>query len=134
MSTAAVVQSGKYALATGADAVGRLNVLHGIYSPVGRQVLVEAGLREGMKVADFGCGTGAMSRTLASMVGPSGTVIGIDLNAPQLEQARKLCARDGLTNTEFIAADASQTGLPRTPSIWCTAVSCCSTFVCRSRI
>ena len=70
MSTAAVVQSGKYALATGADAVGRLNVLHGIYSPVGRQVLVEAGLREGMKVADFGCGTGAMSRTLASMVGP----------------------------------------------------------------
>lgn len=40
-------QSGQYALATGADAVGRLDVLHRIYSPAGREALLEAGLTEG---------------------------------------------------------------------------------------
>jgi SAM-dependent methyltransferase len=104
---------GKYPLATGADAVGRLNVLHRIYSPAGREVLLEAGLTAGMKVADFGCGPGTMTRMLASLVGPSGSVTGIDLHPAQLEQARQLCATDGLANTTFVAADASQTWLSR---------------------
>ena len=87
--------SGQYVLATGANAVGRLDVLHQIYSPMGRQTLLEAGLAEGMTVADFGCGTGTMTRALASMVGPSGSVTGIDMHAAQLEQAREACAREG---------------------------------------
>jgi SAM-dependent methyltransferase len=106
-------QSGKYALATGADAVGRLIVLHRIYSPAGREALLGAGLTEGMKVADFGCGPGAMSRMLARMVGASGSVTGVDLHAPQLEQARRLCAIDGLANTTFVSADACATGLDK---------------------
>jgi SAM-dependent methyltransferase len=110
--TSALAGSGKYPLATGADAVGRLNVLHGIYSPAGREVLLEAGLTEGMKVADFGCGPGTMTRMLASLVGPLGSVTGIDLHGAQLEQARQLCATDGLTNTTFVPVDACATGLP----------------------
>jgi len=106
-------QSGKYALATGADAVGRLIVLHKIYSPVGRKTLLGAGLMAGMKVADFGCGTGTMSRMLASLVGPSGSVTGIDLHAAQLDLARQLSAMDDLANTTFVAADACATGLPQ---------------------
>ncbi len=43
-------RSGRYALATGADAVGRLSLLHRIYAPVGREVLIEAGISEGMRV------------------------------------------------------------------------------------
>jgi SAM-dependent methyltransferase len=65
-----------------------------------------------MKVADFGCGTGTMTRAVASMVGPSGSVTGIDVNSAQLEQARNLCAREGLTNVRFIEADACSTTLP----------------------
>ena len=109
----ALVQSGKYPLATGADAVGRLNVLHRIYSPAGREALLEAGLTAGMRVADFGCGPGTMTRMLASLVGPSGSVTGIDMHAAQLEQARQLCAIEGLANTKFVTADACVTGLPR---------------------
>lgn len=108
----ALGRSGKYALATGADAVGRINVLHRIYSPAGREALLEAGLTEGMTVADFGCGPGTMTRMLASLVGPSGSVTGIDLHAAQLEQARHFCAKDGLANTTFVTADACVTGLP----------------------
>jgi len=108
-----LAQPGKYALGTGADAVGRLNVLHRIYSRAGRETLLEAGLKDGMRVADFGCGPGVMTRMLASEVGSSGSVTGIDLHEAQLEQARQLCAMDGLANTEFVAADACVTGLPR---------------------
>jgi len=106
-------QSGQYSLATGSEAVRRLNLLHQIYSPAGREALLQAGLNQGMRVADFGCGPGTMTRLLASLVGPSGTVTGIDLHAAQIEQARQLCAFDGLTNTKFVAADACKTGLPR---------------------
>jgi len=112
MSSNTLTQSAQYVLATGEDAVGRLNVLHGIYSPMGRQALLEAGLIEGMRVADFGCGTGTMTRMLASMVGPSGSVTGVDVHAPQLDQAAELCAMEDLTNTNFHNADACNTGLP----------------------
>jgi SAM-dependent methyltransferase len=113
MSANALSLPGQYALATGAAAVGRLDVLHRVYSPMGRQVLLEAGLTEGMTVADFGCGTGTMTRTLASMVGPSGDVTGIDVHGAQLDQARELCVREALYNTRFVNADACRTGLPR---------------------
>src|SRR5215472_7619015 len=75
----------EYALATGSDAVGRLMLLHKIYSPAGRRVLLEAGLRPGMRIADFGCGVGAVTRMLAEMTGPDGRVTGIDLYGAQLE-------------------------------------------------
>jgi ubiquinone/menaquinone biosynthesis C-methylase UbiE len=54
-----------------------------------------------------------MSRMLASLVGPSGSVMGIDLHAAQVEEARRLSAVDGLRNTGFVTADACMTGLPR---------------------
>jgi hypothetical protein len=47
---------GPYALATGEAAAYRLRILHGLYGPGTRRVLLEAGLRKGMRVADFGCG------------------------------------------------------------------------------
>jgi SAM-dependent methyltransferase len=100
-----------YALATGQAAVRRLQVLHNIYAPAGRRALVKAGLAAGMKVADFGCGVGVASRMLAGMVGPSGSVTGIDINGQQLEQARELCK--GLANTSFVEASACETGLRR---------------------
>lgn len=113
MSSSTAVDFGRYALATGAAAVGRLDVLHRIYSPVAREALAYAGLKEGMKVADFGCGSGAMTRTLAAMVGASGSVVGIDASGDQVAQASALCQRDGVTNAHFLKADATATGLPR---------------------
>jgi ubiquinone/menaquinone biosynthesis C-methylase UbiE len=102
-----------YVLATGADAVRRLHVLHNIYSPTGRRFLLQAGLKEGMHVADFGCGVGATTRMLAEMVGPSGTVTGIDIDKAQLEQAAAWCRTGELENVSFVKAGAYSTGLPR---------------------
>src|SRR5262245_53488419 len=102
MPSNAFALSNEYPLAKGADAVGRLRLLHRICSPAGREALLDAGLTKGMTVADFGCGPGMMSRMLASLVGPSGSVTGLDLHPEQLEQAGKLCALDGLDNATFV--------------------------------
>ena len=104
---------GEYSLATGEAAVRRLTALHRTYSPAGRRVLLRAGLKPGMSVADFGCGVGATTCMLAEMVGPTGHVTGIDLNASQLEQGRILCKAQGRTNAVFVEASATATGLPR---------------------
>jgi SAM-dependent methyltransferase len=102
-----------YALATGSAAVRRLSALHAVYSPVARGVLVEAGLKAGMKVGDFGCGVGMMTRMLAEMVGPSGFVTGLDFSAAQVKEAREISAANGIHNVSFMEADACETGLPR---------------------
>lgn len=52
-----------------------------------------------------------MTRMLASLVGPSGSVTGIDLHSAQIEQAAQLSAIDGLANSTFVTADACMTGL-----------------------
>jgi SAM-dependent methyltransferase len=113
MSSMTCADYSPYVLATGEQAVRRLHILHDIYSPAGRRVLLKAGLTKGMRVVDFGCGVGVVTRMLAEMVGPSGTVTGIDVNGAQLEQASELCASSGLMNTRFIEADACSTRLPR---------------------
>jgi len=111
MSPNAPPQAARYALATGARAAGRLDVLHRVYASGSLQALLEAGLAYGMAVADFGCGTGNVTRLLATRVGSAGRVTGIDLHPDQLRQARELCA--GLTNVCFLAADACHTELDR---------------------
>jgi SAM-dependent methyltransferase len=113
MSIQSPVQPNPYALAWGPGAVRRLHVLHDIYAPAGRRVLLQAGLRSGMKVADFGCGVGVVTGMLGEMVGPTGSVTGVDINGKQLAEAAAWCKSRGLRNTSFVEADASRTGLPR---------------------
>lgn len=102
-----------YALATGSAAVRRLHALHEVCSPFARNVLAVAGLKAGMHVADFGCGVGMTTRMLAEMVGPSGSVTGVDFSTAQVEQAREISARAGIENVSFFQANACETGLPR---------------------
>jgi SAM-dependent methyltransferase len=101
---------GAYALATGAAGAYRLGLLHGLYGPGTRQVLLEAGLRPGMRAADFGCGAGLVTALLADLVGAEGHVVGIDASAAQLAQARALLHADG-SHVSLVEASATATGL-----------------------
>jgi SAM-dependent methyltransferase len=103
--------TGPYVLATGETAAYRLGILHGLYGAGTRRVLLEAGLRPGMDVADLGCGVGMVTALLAELVGPDGHVVGIDASAAQLAQARTQLPA-GNTNTGFVEASATDTGLP----------------------
>lgn len=103
---------GEYVLATGAAAARRLQILHSIYGPGARRLLLEAGIRSGMRVADLGCGVGMVTQLLAELVGPKGEVVGVDFSPAQIKQARGLLPTN-LTNVTFVEASATDTGLAR---------------------
>jgi SAM-dependent methyltransferase len=70
------------------------------------------GLKPGQRVLDVGCGSGNMACWIADQVGPSGSVLGIDNSAGQIEVAREQARSRGLANVEFQTADAYSPRLP----------------------
>lgn len=70
-----------------------------------QQFLAADLIRVDDQVLDVGCGTGHSSRDVARLA-PSGSVLGVDLSSRMLALARERSAADGLTNTEFVQADA----------------------------
>lgn len=103
---------GDYVLATGNAAANRLRILHNVYGPGARELLLRAGIQRGMSVVDLGCGVGMTTQLLAELVGPTGEVVGVDYSAAQVEQARALLP-PGLSNVRFVEASATDTGLHR---------------------
>jgi len=66
----------------------------------------------GSRVLDVCCGSGGSALPAAEMVGPYGSVLGIDLAARLLELARAKAAAAGLRNTEFRVGDILDLQLP----------------------
>jgi SAM-dependent methyltransferase len=63
--------------------------------------------KTGEIILDIGCGGGGTCLDLASYVGPSGQVIGVDISRPQLELARRRAETAGLASqVSFVLADA----------------------------
>jgi ubiquinone/menaquinone biosynthesis C-methylase UbiE len=65
------------------------------------------GLSHGDTVVDVGCGTGANAPYLRERVGPSGTVVGVDVTGPMLARARRLVDRRGWENVHFLQGDGA---------------------------
>ena len=72
------------------------------------QVLTLAGLGEGMRVMDVGCGAGDVSLLAAQFVGPTGFVLGVDRSAEAVQVAERRAAAAGLTNVRFQVADLNE--------------------------
>ena len=102
---------GDYVLATGDAAAHRLRLLHQVYGPSGRDLLMRAGIRPGMRVADLGCGVGMVTQLLAELVGPDGEVVGVDFSGAQIEHARS--SLSNLKHVSFVEASATDTKLER---------------------
>lgn len=58
-------------------------------------------LLPGENVVDVGCGAGIDSLIAASMVGPDGSVVGVDMTPAMVEKARRSAERGGFTNVRF---------------------------------
>lgn len=71
----------------------------------GSTLLAAAQIRPGMRVLDVGCGTGDRSLDAATMVGPHGRVVGVDVSSPSVEAARARAADRALDHARFICAD-----------------------------
>ena len=62
-------------------------------------------MRQGERVVDIGCGTGASSIALAERVGRTGEVLGIDVSAPMLARAAERLPPGA--PVKFVRADAT---------------------------
>jgi SAM-dependent methyltransferase len=58
-------------------------------------------LGPGENVVDVGCGAGIDSLIAASMVGPAGRVIGVDMTTAMLAKARRAATEAGRDNVDF---------------------------------
>lgn len=65
-------------------------------------------IEPGARVLDVGSGAGTDSLVAAQMVGPSGSVTGIDMTPEMLAKSRANAAAMGLDNVTFIEADAER--------------------------
>jgi SAM-dependent methyltransferase len=63
-------------------------------------------LEPGEHVLDVGSGAGVDSLVAALMVGPTGTVTGLDMTPEMLEKARRGAEALGLTNVAFVEGEA----------------------------
>lgn len=76
-----------------------------LFDPLTERLFRAAGLRRGMRVLDLGAGVGDTSMLAARMVGPRGSVLGVDVSAEPLVAARSRAARAGFHNVEFLQGD-----------------------------
>jgi len=68
----------------------------GLMSPWAQTIVDHAHIRDGMRVLDVACGTGVAARCAARLSGPSGGVVGIDVDLGMLAVAQAESKREGL--------------------------------------
>jgi ubiquinone/menaquinone biosynthesis C-methylase UbiE len=95
----------QYALGRSPQEYARLARQAEIMKPMTRRLFAEAGIQPGMRVLDLGSGAGDVCMLIAEMVGPGGTVIGLDLDNDALLHARERAAATGFANITFACSD-----------------------------
>ncbi len=74
--------------------------------PLGRLAMDRAAIRIGERGLDVGCGCGETTLEFAARVGPSGSVVGLDVSAPMLGEAERRARERGVANARFWNSDA----------------------------
>ena len=77
------------------------------------QACVRAGLQPGARAIDVGCGPLGALPVLRELVGPDGSVVGLDANPAALVHAREKLDESGLLDIELVHADVNS--LDETP-------------------
>ena len=78
-----------YVLRGGQAGAARLRLINRVKWPTTERLLDRAGLRAGMRVLDLGCGGGAVTLRLATLVGAEGEAVGLDLDPAILRLAQR---------------------------------------------
>ncbi len=84
----------EYIIKGGATGRERLRLLSSAMAPFTGALFDDAGIRQGLRVLDIGCGGGDVARELARRVGPDGAVLGIGM-------ARDEAAAAGIANLNY---------------------------------
>src|SRR5688572_26080979 len=98
----------EYVLGHAAEELQRLIKQAAFFGDLTAHTLKLAGLGPGMRVLDVGCGAGDVSLLAASIVGPSGSVTGVDMNADTVKLARSRIEGAKIANVTFEAGDITK--------------------------
>ena len=102
-----------YVIRGGREGYDRLLVLAAVHRAGTLDLVERAGVGAGMRCLDLGCGGGEVTFDLARIVGPSGSVLGLDMDDVKLALARSVAAQHGLEQVEFRQADVSRWADPQ---------------------
>lgn len=69
------------------------------------RLLIDAGIRQGMRILDVGCGSGDVSFLLCDLVGRSGEIIGVDHDADSIANARQRAAAHDHPSLSFLKSE-----------------------------
>jgi SAM-dependent methyltransferase len=83
-----------------------------LFDPITERVLTAAGVRPGMRVLDLGSGAGNVALLAARMVGPGGSVVGVDRDPYAVALARDRAEDEGVDNVRFVVGDLAVPELP----------------------
>lgn len=98
----------QYVIRGGVPGRERLRLLSDVMGPSTRDLIATVGIRDGAACLDVGCGGGDVAFELARTTGPTGRVVGVDLDETQLEIARREGEQHGLSNLTFERRDVTR--------------------------
>jgi SAM-dependent methyltransferase len=83
----------------------RLIVQAKLIGPLTERLFTRAGITSGMRVLDIGSGPGDVAMLAAQLVGPGGSVIGVDRDPAQVAFAERRATAQGLRHVRFMVGD-----------------------------
>jgi ubiquinone/menaquinone biosynthesis C-methylase UbiE len=95
----------EYVLGSDRDEIARLDEQSAAIEEPTRQLLVTAGIRDGMRVLDLGSGVGHVAGLVAELVGSEGAVVGVERSAEMVSVAEARRAAAGTANVRFVEDD-----------------------------
>jgi SAM-dependent methyltransferase len=101
----------EYLLANQPSELERLQLQAQVWEPSGRQLVSKIGNGSGGRALDVGCGALGWLRILGEWVGPSGQVVGTDVDERLLDAARSFLGAEGISNVEFVVDDLFESKL-----------------------
>lgn len=116
----------EYVLGTHDEEVWRLGFQHRIWAESATALWERGGLTRGQAALDVGCGPGYATRDLATIVGPTGRVVGVDVSERFLEAVRAIPTPSYAAPIELINADVQEMTLEpgAFDFAWCRWVMC----------
>jgi SAM-dependent methyltransferase len=100
-----------YLLAKQPSELERLQLQSLVWETTGKQLLSRMGDGFGRRSLDVGCGAMGWLRILSEWVGPSGQVVGTDIDETLLNAARSFLKEEEIANVELVVDDLFETKL-----------------------
>src|SRR5690349_16383463 len=101
-----------YALTRSQDELRRLTLQDELMRESTLALFERAGIAEGMRVLEVGSGAGDVAMAVSRMVGPSGSVVGVEIDAPTADAAQRRVRDANAENVDILTGDVADLELP----------------------